>query len=64
MSFARGHKRVELLVKNVKIVNVFSEEIHQTDVDIIDGIFVGFGGKGYNTKNLYDAQGRCMFWDL
>jgi hypothetical protein len=54
---------VELLVKNVKIVNVFSEEIHQTDVDITDGIFVGFGGEGYNTKSLYDAQGRCIcFW--
>ena len=55
---------MELLVKNVKIVNVFSEEIHQTDVNITDGIFVGFGGEGYNTKSLYDAQGRCMFLDL
>jgi hypothetical protein len=35
---------------------VFSEEIHQTDVDITDGIFIGFRG-GYNTKNLYDIQG-------
>ena len=43
---------------------MFSEEIHQTDVDITDGIFVGFGGEGYNTKSLYDAQGRCMFLDL
>lgn len=52
ISFARGHKRVELLVKNVKLVNVFSQEIHQTDVDITDGIFVRFGGEGYNTQKL------------
>jgi adenine deaminase len=61
ISFAKGHERVDLVVKNAKIVNVFSGEIHQTDVAIADGIFVGFGEEeGYNTKNLYDAQGRFM----
>ena len=39
---------------------MFSGEIHQTDLAIADGIFVGFGEEGYNTKNLYDAQGRFM----
>jgi adenine deaminase len=60
ISFAKGHERVDLVVKNAKIVNVFSGEIHQTDVAIADGIFVGFGEEGYNTKKLYDAQGRFM----
>ncbi len=63
ISFAKGHERVDLVVKNAKIVNVFSGEIHQTDVAIADGIFVGFGEEGYNTKNLYDAglydEGQC-----
>jgi adenine deaminase len=63
INLAKGHDRVDLLVKNARVVNVFSGEIHQADVAIADGIFVGFGIEGegedaYNTKNLYDAQGR------
>ena len=63
INLAKGQEKVDLLVKNAKLVNVFSGEIHQADVAIADGIFVGFGGEGeeeYNTKNLYDAQGRYM----
>jgi adenine deaminase len=63
INFAKGQGKVDLLVKNAKIVNVFSGEVHQADVAIADGIFVGFGGEGeeeYDTKNLYDAQGRYM----
>jgi adenine deaminase len=48
-----------LLVKNAKIINVFSGEIHETDVAIADGIFVGFG-EGYDAKKHYDAQGKFM----
>jgi adenine deaminase len=60
---AKGQEKVDLLVTNANIVNVFSGEIHQADVAIADGIFVGFtteGDEAYNTKNLYDAQGRYM----
>ena len=63
INLAKGQKKVDLLIKNAKIVNVFSGEIHQADVAIADGIFVGFGEEGeeeYNTKNLYDARGRYM----
>src|SRR5918912_1361094 len=60
ISLAKGQKKVDLLVKNASIVNVFSGEIHQTDVAIADGIFVGFGEGYHDTKNLYDAQGRFM----
>ncbi|HJU94635.1 MAG TPA: adenine deaminase [Nitrososphaera sp.] len=63
INLAKGQEKVDLLVKNAKIVNVFSGEIHQANVAIADGIFVGFGGGGeeeYNTKNMYDAQGRYM----
>lgn len=63
IKLSKGHDRVDLLVKNARVVNVFSGEIHQADVAIADRIFVGFGSEGggedaYNTKNLYDAQGR------
>jgi adenine deaminase len=52
-------------VKNAKILNVLSGDIHQADVAIADGIFVGFGDSGgeqdeYRAKDLYDAQGRYM----
>jgi adenine deaminase len=60
INLAKGQEGVDLLVKNAKIVNVFSGEIHKADVAIADGIFVGFGEEAYNTKNLYDAQGRYM----
>jgi adenine deaminase len=52
-----------LVVKNAKIVNVLSGEVHEADVAIADRIFVGFeeeAAAAYNTKNLYDAQGRYM----
>ena len=32
ISLAKGQKRVDLLVKNAKIINVFSGEIHETDL--------------------------------
>ena len=59
ISLAKGQERVDLLVKNAKIINVFSGEIHETDVAIADGIFVGFG-EGYDAKKYYDAQGKFM----
>jgi adenine deaminase len=63
INLAKGQEKVDLLVTNANIVNVFSGEIHQADVAIADGIFVGFttaGIEAYNTKKLYDAQGRYM----
>jgi len=59
IALAKGQESADLVVKNAKIINVFSGEIHQTDVAIADEMFVGFG-KGYNSKNFYDAQGRFM----
>ncbi|MFL6496417.1 MAG: amidohydrolase family protein [Nitrososphaera sp.] len=63
INLAKGQEKVDLLVTNAKIVNVFSGEIHHADVAIADGIFAGFTTEGdevYDTKNLYDAQGRYM----
>src|ERR687889_433509 len=60
ITLAQGEGEVDLVIKNTKIVNVLSGEIHQTDVAIADGIFVGFG-EGYGkAKQFYDAQGRYM----
>ena len=64
IDLATGQKKVDLVVKNARIVNVFSGEIHDSDVAIADGIFVGFGqteeyGK-YDAQNVIDAQGMFM----
>ena len=59
ITLAKGQKKVDLVIKNTKVVNVLSGEIHQSEVAIADGIFVGFG-EAYDTKKLYDAQGRYM----
>ena len=59
ITLAKGQKRVDLLVKNANIINVFSGDIHKTDVAISNGIFVGFGEE-YDFENLYDAQGRFI----
>ena len=61
-----GQKKVDLLVKNASIINVFSGEIHEDNVAIADGIFVGFGHteeyNDYDAQDIIDAQGRlCPF---
>ena len=49
-----------MVIKNIRITNVFSGDIHQADVAIANGIFVGVG-KGYdNARQSYDAHGRYM----
>ena len=64
IDLAKGQKKVDLLVKNANIVNVFSGEIHNDNVAIADGIFVGFGHteeyKEYDAQDIIDAQGRFM----
>jgi len=59
IALAKGQEKVDLLIKNTRVVNVFSGDIHQTDVAIADGIFVGFG-ESYDSKEVHDAQGRFM----
>ena len=59
ITLARGEEMVDLIIKNAKIINVFSGEIYETDVAIADGIFIGFGN-GYDTKiHLMLKEGIC-----
>jgi adenine deaminase len=64
IDLVKGQKKVDLLVKNANIVNVFSGEIHNDNVAIADGIFVGFGHteeyKEYDAQDIIDVQGRFM----
>src|ERR687886_1201231 len=64
IDLATGQKKADLVVRNARVVNVFSGEIHKSDVAIADGIFVGFGPteeyKLHEPQNVIDAQGWLM----
>jgi adenine deaminase len=64
IDLATGKEKVDLVVKNANIVNVFSGEIHKGNVAIADGMFVGFGQTEeymeYHAQNIIDVQGKFM----
>src|ERR1700759_1261801 len=58
LSVARGEQRAELLFKNARVVNVFSGEIHKTNVAVEDGRVIGFGD--YRAKKTIDLKGSYL----
>lgn len=61
IEIAKGKERAELVLKNLKIVNVFSHEIIEGDIAIEDGKIVGIGNydgrKEIDGKGLYASPG-------
>jgi len=55
---ARGEAPAELLFKNAQLVNVFSGEIHPTDLAVDDGRVVGFGN--YEAREVIDLEGAFL----
>lgn len=57
----RGEEKADLILKNANIVNVFSGDIHQSDIAVHSGYIVGFGDyKGkeeISLKGLYVCPG-------
>ena len=43
MDEARGLVKIDLVLRNARLVNVFSGEIHETEIGIHQGFFVGIG---------------------
>ncbi|NPA25439.1 MAG: adenine deaminase, partial [Deltaproteobacteria bacterium] len=58
IELARGQVPVDLLLKNVRLVNVLSGEIHPADVAIGSGVFLGFGD--YPARRIIDCEGRWL----
>ena len=58
LSVARGETRAELLFKNAKVINVFSGEIHKSNVAVEDGRVIGFGN--YQAKRVIDLKGAYL----
>jgi adenine deaminase len=55
---ASGEGRADLLIKNGRVVNVFSTQIERKDVAIFDGKIVGFGD--YPAKKIVDVKGDFL----
>ena len=55
---AHGEKEADILLTNVKIVNVFSGEIVAGNIAVADGYIVGFGS--YSAKKTVDMKGRFV----
>ncbi|MDP3017603.1 MAG: adenine deaminase, partial [Deltaproteobacteria bacterium] len=55
---ASGEGEVDLLIKNGRVINVFSGEIEKKDVAIFDGIIIGFDD--YPAKKVIDVNGDFL----
>ena len=56
IGLALGEVRADVLLKNARLVNVLSGDIHDADIAIADGIIIGFGD--YQADTVIDCQGR------
>ena len=55
---ARGFEKADLVLKNVNVVNVFTEEIIHGDVAVVKGLIVGVGE--YNGVQEIDMDGKYI----
>lgn len=58
IELARGNRPVDLLLKNCRLVNVFSGEIHAASVAVHGDTIVGFGN--YDAAETVDLQDRFL----
>lgn len=58
INLAAGRKNVELVLKNCKVVNVFSNEVIQGDIAIDTGIIIGIGS--YTGETEIDIKGQYV----
>ena len=59
IDIARGIEKADLVIKNANIINVLSEEIHQVDVAVADGVIAGIG-KDYHGHKEIDIKGAYL----
>ncbi|HEV2845627.1 MAG TPA: adenine deaminase [Thermoanaerobaculia bacterium] len=59
LSIARGDQPADLLLRDARLVNVLSGEIHATDIAIAGGVIVGLGA-GYEAREVLDLGGRFV----
>lgn len=59
LSVARGDEPADLLLRNARLVNVLSGEIHPADVAIAGPLIAGVG-EGYSARREVDLGGRYL----
>ncbi len=59
LAAARGDKPADLVLRNARLVNVISGEIHAADIVIHDRHIVALGG-GYDAEQEIDLQGKYV----
>lgn len=59
LAIARGDEPAELVLRNGRVINVYTAEIIEADVAIADGHIVGVGG-GYDSRQEIDLGGRYV----
>lgn len=55
LAVARGDQPADLLLRNARLVNVFSGQIEETDIALFDGIIAGIG-PGYQARQEIDLH--------
>lgn len=58
-SVARGDAPADLVLRNLRIVNVFTGELEEEDVAVADGRIAGIG-QGYEGSQEVDLEGRFL----
>lgn len=56
---ANGRQKADLVIKNAKVINVFSEEIYEADVAIVEDKIAGIGKDYYGEKEI-DIKGAYL----
>jgi adenine deaminase len=59
LAIARGDEPAELLLRNARLVNVFSAEIYRTDIALAGPLIAGIG-EGYCARRTIDLEGRYV----
>lgn len=59
IELARGDQPAEIVIRNARLVNVFTGEIHPADIALAGDRIVGIG-PGYTAGQVIDVQGRFV----
>ncbi|HEX6901012.1 MAG TPA: adenine deaminase [Thermoanaerobaculia bacterium] len=59
LAVARGDQPADLLLRDARLVNVLTGEIHATDIAVAGGVIAGLGD-GYEAREAVDLRGRFV----
>jgi adenine deaminase len=60
IAMAAGRKEPELLLTNVRVLNVFSGDLETTHVAVGQGVIVGMGREYAHAQQVYDLHGKYL----